>query len=285
MKNLIFKRIGLAIAFSPRVEAMLLETVRIKHKLAAELVLIHVGDHGEKEELLLDSLLEKVNLTRHDVSIIWTKGDPAKSILKVCKQEQIDLLVAGALRKENLLNYYLGTVARKIMRKADCSVLMLVNPSVNFHGPKNIVVNADDGPHVKASLETACYLAKTYEANWLHIVRELKMYGLSMSVSSQYTDDEQTTIRQELVKTEIDNVNQMLSDVPHEGLKINIKVVAGKSGFELAQFARKKQADLMVVSAPSRKYYFFDRMFTHDQEYLFADLPCDLLIVQKGKPN
>ncbi len=276
---------GLALAFSPRMEAMLLETVRIKQMLGAELVLIHVGDHGDKEEQLLDGLLEKVDLTRKDISIVWTKGDPAKSILKVCRNEQIELLVAGALRKENLLNFYLGTVARKIMRKADCSVLMLVNPSVNFHAPQNIVVNAEDGPYVKKSLETACYLARIYKASWLHIVRELKMYGLTMSVSAQYTEEEQSGLRQELVKTEIENVNKMLSEVKHEGLKINIKVVAGKSGFELAQFARKKQADLLVVSAPSRRYYFFDRMFTHDQEYLFADLPCDLLLVKNIKSN
>jgi hypothetical protein len=116
-------------------------------------------------------------------------------------------------------------------------------------------------------------------------VRELKMYGLTMSVSAQYTEEEQSGLRQELVKTEIENVNKMLCEVKHEGLKINIKVVAGKSGFELAQFARKKQADLLVVSAPSRKYYFFDRMFTHDQEYLFADLPCDLLMINPRKEN
>ncbi|HMP98730.1 MAG TPA: universal stress protein [Cyclobacteriaceae bacterium] len=274
-----FKKIGLAIAFSPRAEAMLFEAARLKNLINAELLLIHVGDHGETEEQLLDSLLEKAGLSRKEISIIWTSGDPAKSILKVCKTERVDLLVAGALRKENLINYYLGTVARRIMRKAECSVMMLVNPSSQHREMKNIVVNAEDGPYVNESLKVACQLANLSKANWLHIVREIKMYGLTMSISGQYTDEEQVVLRQSLVKSEIENVNQMLCDIPHQDLKINVKVTAGKSGFELAQFARRKHADLLVVSAPPRKYYFFDRMFTHDQEYLFADLPCDLLMV------
>ena len=53
----------------------------------------------------------------------------------------------------------------------------------------------------------------------------------------------------------------------------------------LAQFARKKNADLLVVSAPERRFRFFDRVFTHDLEYVFADLPSNLLIVQGGKED
>lgn len=283
MKNELFRKIGLAVAFSPRAEAMLFETVRIKNLLNAELVLIHVGEHGEKEEQLMDSLLEKVQLSRKDLSIVWTQGEPAKRILKTCKSENIDLLVAGALRKENLINYYLGTTARKIMRKANCSVLMLIDPSAEPKPINSIVVNAEDGPYMEESLQVASMLGKLEQSSWLHVVREIKMYGLTMSVSGQFTEDELSEFRHNLIKTEIEKVNSLLSNIPHEGLKINIKVVAGKSGFELAQFARRKQADLLVVSCPQRRYYFFDRVFTHDQEYLFADLPCDLLMINPAQ--
>ena len=40
------KRIGVAIAFSPRIEAILFETARIKNMLNAELILVHVGSSG-----------------------------------------------------------------------------------------------------------------------------------------------------------------------------------------------------------------------------------------------
>ena len=52
---MLFKKIGFAIAFSPRAEAMLAETIRLKNLFGAELVLIHVGKHAEKEEQILES--------------------------------------------------------------------------------------------------------------------------------------------------------------------------------------------------------------------------------------
>jgi nucleotide-binding universal stress UspA family protein len=102
-------------------------------------------------------------------------------------------------------------------------------------------------------------------------------------VSERYSEEEYENVRQNLVKDEVTNVEKILQRVPHEGLKVNIKVVSGKSGFELAQFAQRKQADLLVVGAPSRRFSLFDRVFTHDQEYIFADLPCNLLIVNPRK--
>jgi len=71
----------------------------------------------------------------------------------------------------------------------------------------------------------------------------------------------------------------MLNQIPHKELKINIKVVTGKSGFELAQFTKRKAADLLVVSAPPMRLSLLDRLFPHDLEYIFADLPCNVLVV------
>ncbi|MBA4054071.1 MAG: universal stress protein, partial [Marivirga sp.] len=72
------QRIGLAIAFSPRIGALLAEAVRIKKMWNAELLLIHVGNHGSEEELrlkqlLIDSGLGDVNAVR----IFWESGNPS----------------------------------------------------------------------------------------------------------------------------------------------------------------------------------------------------------------
>lgn len=278
------RKIGLAIAFSPRTEALLAEAARLKKMWDAELLLIHVGDHGEKEESRLKQLLIATGLGEENaVKIFWETGKPSERILLTCKKERIDLLIAGALKKENLVQYYLGTVARKILRKADCSVLLLTNPSTTPQLFKNIVVNAEDSPYVEEALITACHIGLRDKATWLHVVREIKMYGLTMTVSEQYSEEEYENMRQSLVKSEVADVEKILQRIPHEGLKVNIKLVSGKSGFELSKFAQRKQADLLVVGAPPRRFSLFDRVFTHDQEYIFADLPCNLLIVNPRK--
>jgi nucleotide-binding universal stress UspA family protein len=278
------KKIGVAIAFSPRIQAILSEAARIKNILGAELILIHVGSYGEKEITRLKQLLAETGLgDRDDVKVFWEQGKPSQRILATCRNENVDLLIAGALRKEKLVRYYLGTIARKIIRKANCSVLLLTNPSVTPQPFKNIVVDADDRPYVEESLRAACQIAIKDKTPWLHIVRELKMYGLTMTAAEQCSEEEYEAMRNNLVQAEIDTVEKILQQIPHEGIKVNIKLVSGKSGFELSQFAQRKEADLLVIGAPDRRFSLFDRVFTHDQEYIFADLPCNLLIIQPRK--
>jgi nucleotide-binding universal stress UspA family protein len=279
-----FRKIGLALAFSPRMEALLAEATRLKKLWNAELVLIHVGDHGEKEETLLDELLIKTGLkAEQNVRVLWESGKPSEQILQSCKKEKVDLLVAGALRKENLVQYYLGTIARKILRKADCSVLMYIDPSTHPQPIKNIVVNAEDSPYVDEAITTACELGRIERASWLHIVKEIKLYSLTMSAADQHTENEYEDFRSSLVKEEIESVEKSLRKIPHEGIKINIKLVSGKAGFELSKFTQRKHADLLVVGASPRRFSLFDRVFPHDLEYIFADLPCNLLIVHPRK--
>ncbi|HKZ39085.1 MAG TPA: universal stress protein, partial [Chryseolinea sp.] len=268
------RKIAVAIAFSPRIEAVLAEAMRMKKMWSAELILIHVGSHGEKEISRLDQLLKSTGLSdTGEVKIFWEEGKPSQRILATCKKENVDLLIAGALKKENLVQYYLGTVARKIIRKADCSVLLLTNPSPTPKPFNNIVVDAEDRPYVEETLFAACEIALRDKSTWLHVVRELKMYGLTMAAAEQFSEAEYEELRHNLVKQEIETVEKILQRIPHEGLKVNIKLVSGKAGFELTQFAQRKHADLLIVGAPQRRFSLFDRVFTHDQEYIFADLP------------
>jgi nucleotide-binding universal stress UspA family protein len=211
--------------------------------------------------------------------IVWKMGNPVKEILRACREEKIDLLVAGALKKENLMQRYIGTVAREIMRKAECSVFMVNNPSIEPRASKQVVVNAEDSPHIHRAISLGCEIAKLEHASWVHIVRELKLLGLTLSAQDNCTEQEYHESKHEMVREEIANAEKLLEKIPHENVKVNIKVISGKSGFELCKFALKKQADLLIVGAPPRRFSIFDRVFPHDLEYVFADLPCNLLLI------
>lgn len=280
---MLFRKIGLAIAFSPRAEAMLAEAIRLKNLWHAELVLIHVGEHGDTEVKVLETLLARHTLTTQEVTVCWRSGKPSEQILKACQKEGIDLLVAGALQQEGLVQHYVGSIARRILRRANCSVLTLVQPSITPMPFDNIVVSADDHPLAQETLQQACLFATREHARWLHVAREVKLYGLTMSSADQATEEEYTQLRQKLVEDEIAHVQRLLGKTNHDGLKINIKILSGKAGFEIAQFARRKQANLLVVPAPPQRLMLLDRIFPHDLEYVYAELPCNLLIFNPGK--
>jgi nucleotide-binding universal stress UspA family protein len=274
-----FKKIGLAVAFSPTSQALLKEATRLAVQFNAQLVLIHVGAHGAEEDAKMQELIQSVDHSSLEPIVLWRNGKPVEEILKVCQSEKIDLLVAGALKKENLLQNYIGTVARKIMRKADCSVLMIQNPNEERKAINNIVVNAEDSPYVEQAIEAACYIGQLENAQWVHIARELKLLGLALSANEQCTENEYHESMQGMVREELDQVEKILARIPHPKLKVNIKVLSGKAGYELARFAERKNADLLIVGAPERRFSLFDRVFPHDLEYVFANLPCNLLVV------
>ena len=275
----IFKKIALGLAFSPRVEALLAECAQLKARWEAELLLIHVGSHGAAEEEKLEQLLLKVNLTRKDVKVFWQKGTPSEQIVNTCKKEGVDLLVAGALKKENLLQHYIGTVARKILRKANCSVLMYITPSSKPQPLKSIVVDAQESPHLKQIMDAAYAFAS--QDTWIHAAHELKF--LTYTMYNQYTETEYEAVRRKWIREALDKTQQLIDEASAERHKLNVKLLSGRSGFELAKFAVRKKADLLVFSAPPKRFSIFDRVFTHDQEYIFADLPSNILMVHPGK--
>jgi len=281
--NTLFHKIGLAIAFSPTAAGMLAEATRLARFFSAELILIHVGDKSNAAEKRLIALAEAVQLT--DYKVIWRSGNPEKEILEACREKNIDLLVAGALKKEKIIKRYMGSVARGIMRKADCSIYIVNEPSQELKPIQQIVVNAEDSPHVESAIAAGCFLAEKENSSWVHIVREIKMLGLTLSANEQLTAQEYSESKQALVQEEINAVEKILATIPHAKTKVNIKMLSGKSGFELRRFVEKKGGDLLIVGAPARRLRFFDRIFPHDLEYIFADMPCNLLIVNKQKEH
>lgn len=274
-----YQKIALAIAFSPRMEALIAETKRLISLFGSELVVIHVGEKTTELEEKLSQILDSYSLNNAQTSVIWKQGKPAKMILQTCEEEQVDLLVLGALKKEGLITYYIGSVARKIIRKSKCSVLTLIEPKVETTQFCKVVINgtqADETPHVIGESLRFC---RTQGATQLHILNEIKLYGLQMVTAGEGSEDEVSQMRRKLVQEEINYVQQILNGLDQSGLKINIKVTAGKGVVELGKFAETIEADLLIMG-DQRGYSFIDRLFPHDLEEILAELPCNLLIVK-----
>ena len=274
-----FQKIALAIAFSPRMEALIAEAKRLKDIFDAELILIHVGVKTPELEQKLEEILHHHQLNPRKVKIAWKEGKPAKTILKTCEEEWVDLLMLGALKKEGLLTYYLGSIARKLIRKAHCSVLTLIDPKVITTRFAKIVINGtqlDVTPKVIARGLKFCQMEG---ASQIHILNEIKLYGLQMATAGEGSEDEVANTRRKLVQEEIRYVQEILDGLDQTGLKINIKVTAGKWAVELARYCESIGADLLIMG-DERGYTFIDRLFPHDLEEILSELPCNLLIIK-----
>ena len=136
-----FNTIGIGVTFSPNLKANIFESARLALFFNCKLVLIHVGEQSKDKEQTFKTFLNSFVEQNLDYEIVFKTGNPVEVILSTSEEKKIDLLILGALQRENFLNYYVGSIARKITRRAKCSVLLLINPSVDRIACKHVVVN------------------------------------------------------------------------------------------------------------------------------------------------
>ena len=274
-----YKKIGVALAFSPRCEAIISEAARLQRLFDSELVLIHIGDGTPDEKAYLNELVKNAAVNKDKLKIIWEKGNPTNKILSIGKREKIDLLVAGALQKESMIKFYFGSIARKLLRNSRCSILMLINPSKTPKPFKRIVINGTEGDNYADTIKRGIEIAKLEKAKLVHIFKGIKLFGLSMALAGEEENEhDQEETRRGIVSEEIEEINKILGDIDTNELKIRVKVASGKPGYELRKFTERVKADLLVVKSPSHKLNLLDRIFPHYLELVLESLPSNLLI-------
>ena len=273
------KKILIGIAFSPNLKANLFEALRLGNMFGAEVIGVHVGDKTEKKEKELQDLLNESPVKDHTFKTFWQKGEPVDVILNIANEQAVDLLILGAIQKENLFKYYVGSIARKLTRKAKCSVLLLIKPSTDRIQCNHIVVNGLKDERTQETLKTAFKVSQDLGCKRVTIVEEISQTELKVKVSDDATL-RKSTIAKERLKTREDlRVNHLLKDIDTTDIIVKTQSIFGQRGYSIGHYAKVKRADLLVMNAPS-KMGILDRIFPHDIEHILSELPTDVLIVK-----
>ncbi len=277
-----FNTVGIGVTFSPNLKANVYEAARLSLMLNSKLVLIHVGEKSSDKESQFYSILEPFTKDKLEVEIVFQSGNPVDVILSTSEEKQIDLLILGALQRENFLKYYVGSIARKITRKAKCSILLLIKPSVERVPCQHIVVNGLKDPKTQQTIASAFYVANALNTDKMTIVEEITQEELAIKVE----DDRSlrmTTITKERIKLrENARVKAIIENIPEiytKNVVIKSQPIFGKKGYSIGHYAEIARADLLVMNSSS-KMTFWDRLFPHDIEHILTELPTDVLIIQ-----
>ena len=269
-----FRNIGLAVAFSPRLEQHLQEAWNLANIFRSNLVLIHIGKFTKKKELKLFDMCVRCNLESSRFKVIWEPGDITDKIVDICEQEHVDLLVEGATKKEGFLKQLISSKSRDICRHVKCSVLMLTEKPLSGLPSNKIVVNGIN--HVKTinTINTSLYFGKKIHASSLDVIEEV-------AVDPGKRLDDLAIKRMKQILLDQDRIPKFIETLSTNGLKVTYQSVKGEAGKSIANYAMENQANLIAVNSPDSDLTMIDRIFPHDIEYLLADLPCHLLIVHE----
>lgn len=273
------KKILIGIAFSPNLKANLFEALRLGNMFGAQVIGVHVGEKSVEKEKQLQQLLDEAPKLEQSFKTIWQEGKPVNVILQTTKQEQIDLLILGALQKEKLYKYYVGSIARELTRKAQCSVLLLIKPSIERIPCKHVVVSGLEDEKTEETIKVAFTISKKLNCKRVTIVEEISQTELNVKVSDDASLRKATLAKERLKEREDFRVQCMLEQIDTNDIIIKTQSIFGRRGYSIGHYAKVKRADLLVMNAP-KKMGIIDRIFPHDLEYILAELPTDVLIVK-----
>ena len=278
---MIFQKLGLAITFSPNALSLLRTAKRLQDLFGSQLCLIHVGEKDPETENLMNQLLAKAGIEKKSYEFVWQKGDPSKVIINTCSAKKIDLLIAGALEKESILKYYIGSVARDIMREVPCSVLILTHPSAEPVPFKKFYASVQYNQLGEYAIRKAYEFAKLENAEEFVLVKEFEIPGLAITISDTGSTQETEQKRIDWQKEEELKLKVFANELNLSGVEFQTVCLYGKQGWASSNYVRENGGDLLIVPSPPKKLKLFDRIFQHDIEFILKQLPCSLLIIKE----
>ena len=281
MKKVHFKNILIGFAFSPNLKANVFEATRLANFFDGNLFFLHVGEKTVAKEKTFSEILKDSPVNPKQINVLWEEGQPDKTIIAQCKLHKIDLLLLGALQRENMVKFYLGSIARKITRKAPCCVLLLIKPSVERIPSQHMVVNAFESIQTETTIAAALEFAQALDIPKITLVEEISRSKVAVAVDDDRSLRKATLQKEKLKRREISRVNEILSRIPSnlkENKSITSQSIFGARGYSIGHYARIVRSDLLIMNAQENSS-FFDRFFTRDLDHILAELPTDVLIV------
>jgi len=269
-----YKTIAVATTFSPRFKHVLAEAKRIRDRFGAELHLIYVGSRNEETSRKFSDVLAELELPA-DSPIHYEEGDPAEAILAALARENIDVLVAGALEKEIVLHSFLGNVARRLVREANCSVILFTAPQKRPKPLRRIVFIADHSQQGLVALKTTLMLAEAESCERLYVIGIITAFD---EARASIADDDTGSATHKPNHGEEDPLEEFVLSAGATEVPIETRFIKGATGLAASDFVRSVEADLLVVSLP--KSHETVQQLPSNIAWVSDVIPCNLWIVR-----
>ena len=276
---MLYRHMGVAVSFSPRLEALIAEVAHLAPSMADRLSLIHAGPRTPENVARLQRACDAAGMSIQ-AETLWVSGSPDTAILEAVESSGMDLLLAGALEKEKPLRYYLGSVAHNLVRDAPCSLILLTDPQIEPRPIRTIIVVAEYTDGALTALRKAIRLAEAEGAEQIFVIRVLSQYGAEMLMTQGVRRERALAYDTAGRAQEEGMLHDFVDAAGQSQVPIHAQCVEGETGYIASQFSRKKNADLLVMPSSHQHGHFFERLFPSDMEWVLREIPCDLWVVR-----
>jgi len=251
------------------------DIVRLKVPVDVKKELFSIQALLEKKEYnRINKALKQLELKDTKLDVCIETGIPHKEILRVAKEEKVDLIAMGKRGlglKDRIL---LGSNTNKVLRMANAPVLAVRHKKGDKIDIKKILVPTDLSGHTLTSLDFAIDLANRFNSTiyLLHILELHHSYEISTS-----------KIIEELRVLALKELRSYLEKIPKEKIKgINIKEMVTlylRGWFGIINFAEENGIDLIIMTTHGRKG-LARFMLGSTAEKVISESPCPVLAIK-----
>lgn len=248
-----YRKAAVASTFSPTFAAVLAEAKCFAGHCDASLDILHAAARTEEKELRFREVLGA------GTEIRWVeKESPSAALLSVaCDYE---LLIAGALQREDGERPFTSSVARDLLRSASCDLLLVPRPVEAAEPPAHIVLALDPGEEGRE------LLART--------VRVLRPSRVTIAVTQTPFAAAIAASRGE-APTDLDAWLEGLAEGLDDcDIELDERVVRSNTGYNLLDTVEGLKADLLIVKANE------SGCLPLHMNWLFQVIPTRLLVVK-----
>jgi nucleotide-binding universal stress UspA family protein len=269
-----YKTIAVATTFSPRFKQVLAEAKRIRDRFSADLHLIFVGGRNAEISKKFSTVLAELELPV-DSPIHYEEGDPAEAILAAVGRENIDMLVAGALEKEVVLHPFLGNVARRLVREANCSVMLFTHPERKPKPLRRIVFIADHSQEELSALKITLQLAEAEPCERLYVIAITTAFDEARASIQGDAENAQASQRKDAAE---DALEELVLSAGATEVPIETRFIRGGTGLAASDFVQSVKADLLVVPLSNTEGGV--RQLPGNVAWVSDVIPCNLWVIR-----
>jgi nucleotide-binding universal stress UspA family protein len=252
--------------------AVLAEAGRLSRLLSAPLYLIHADEFNAEKEERFRAALRHLMLDDR-ARIHFESGEPSEAILKAQREEDIDLLVAGALETETVHRNFTGDVARELLRRAPCDLLLYTEPKKEPKPPEGILVTIPDFSDLSRFVfQRAVGVAERNGSKRVTIVY----------VQTTFAEAKEKALGNGLPSAE-ESLESMLGSKEGSCLELDYHILRGNTGFTACEFIQASGTDLVVM--PSRMPSRDHPAFVPALDWIIQVIPANLWVIRNVDPT
>jgi nucleotide-binding universal stress UspA family protein len=249
--------------------------------LGLGLEFLHITPDAQPTQSVRDAVLTQA--PGAGFTAVTHAGGPDGVILAHAQRRQASLIYAGAAPRESLVTDLIGSTARRLARRARCSVLLdpargreaeRFDHALVLLSPGSVRPAGDEVTAMASALALGgCIGRLTYVLEHFDAVAAERLTDAPPGSGEGGFHDSP-------LRAEEAGLADVVAGICPAGVPAEARCVEGRDGSGAAALAGQSGADLIIVRAPARVGSLLARFVSDPLQPLLAELPCAVLMVR-----